>query len=430
MALAWINGIPTGRPLSDEEPGGFCPPSGLAARFGAVRRRSLLLAEPLSIEDMIPQADPDCSPVKWHLAHTTWFFDRLVLRARGWSPAPAGRFDEVCNSYYVSLGPRSRRDARGLLSRPGVAEVLAYRQQVDEAMERACAAAAEDPALAALIELGLHHEEQHQELLLADVLALFALNPLAPGYLPAPAQEPAASPPPPLRFAPCKGGLQELGALAHGFAFDNERPRHRTYLAPFALADRLISNAEWQAFVEDGGYRAPHLWLSDGWAAVEARGWTGPAYWRERDGELLEFSLLGERPRLPQAPVRHISFYEAEAFARWAGKRLPTEAELELAGPDPAGEGFATLADLARALIEPQPGAGVWQWTASAYRPYPGFQPLEGPAAEYNGKFMSNQMVLKGACFATPRGHARRTYRNFYYPHQRWMFSGVRLAEG
>lgn len=401
----------------------------LAARFFAVRTRSQALAEPLSVEDMIPQADPDCSPAKWHLAHTTWFFDRLVLRERGWSPAPAGRFDEVFNSYYVSLGPRSRRDARGLLSRPGVGEVMAYRREVDRGMARAWEAAAEDPALAALIELGLAHEEQHQELLIADILALFAINPLAPAYLAAAAQQAPAAPPP-LRFLSSAGGLLELGAAAQGFAFDNERPRHRTFLPPFALADRLISNAEWQAFVEDGGYREPRLWLSDGWAAAQAAGWTGPAYWRERDGALLEFSLMGERLRLPQAPVRHISFYEADAFARWAGKRLPTEAELELAGPDPAAEGFETLDDLARALLQPSLGGGAWQWSSSAYRPYPGFRPLEGPAAEYNGKFMCSQMVLKGACLATPQGHSRRTYRNFYYPHQRWMFSGVRLAEG
>lgn len=419
MALSRIKTSPLAEPAARP----------LAARFAAVRHRSRLLAEPLSIEDMIPQADPDCSPAKWHLAHTTWFFDRLVLRERGWSPAPVGRFDEVFNSYYVSLGPRSRRDARGLLSRPGVAEVMAYRQQVERGMERAWEEAAGNPALAALIELGLQHEEQHQELLLADILALFALNPLAPAYLAAPGQS-APVAPPPMRFARFEGGLLELGASPQGFAFDNERPRHRTFLAPFALADRLVCNAEWEAFVQDGGYREPRLWLSDGWAAVQAGGWTGPAYWRERDGQGVEFSLLGERPRLPQAPVRHISFYEADAFARWAGKRLPTEAELELAGPDPAGEGFDTLADLAEALAQPQPGGGVWQWSASAYRPYPGFQALEGPAAEYNGKFMSNQMVLKGACFATPRGHSRRTYRNFYYPHQRWMFSGLRLAEG
>jgi ergothioneine biosynthesis protein EgtB len=379
---------------------------------------------------MLAQADADCSPAKWHLAHTSWFFDRLILRGRGLSPAPAGRWDAIFNSYYVSLGPRGRRDARGLLSRPSAAEVFAYREVVDAGMQRLWTEAAEDEALGAQITLGLNHEEQHQELLLSDILALFALNPLTPAYLPpaAPPAAPAALPPP--EFLLHEGGLLEIGAEEAGFAYDCERPRHRVFQPPFGLADRLVTNAEWQAFVDDGGYRDPRWWLSDGWAAAQEHGWNGPAYWRDRDGAALEFTLAGEIARLPQAPVRHVSFYEAEAFARWAGKRLPTEAELELAGPDPAACGFETLADLAQALAAPQAGQGVWQWSASAFRPYPGFQPLAGPAGEYNGKFMANQMVLKGACLATPRGHSRRSYRNFYYPQQRWMFCGVRLAEG
>lgn len=400
----------------------------LDARYERVRARTEMLVAPLSPEDMTPQANPDCSPAKWHLAHTSWFFDRMLLRERGLSPAPVGRWDGVFNSYYVALGARGRRDARGLLTRPSVSEVLAFRAAVDAAMLRLIAGeAAENPALAASIELGLEHEEQHQELLLADILALFALNPEHPAYLTAPPPQPRALPP--ATFTEHPGGLLCIGAEAGGFAFDCERPRHRLFQAPFALADRLVSNSEWQAFLDDGGYDTPLLWLSDGWAAREREGWRAPAYWLDREGEALEFTLAGLIPRAPQAPVRHISFYEAEAFARWAGKRLPTEAELELGAPPPADLGFSGLDDLAVALSAPEATHGLWQWSASAFSPYPGFKPAAGAVGEYNGKFMANQMVLKGGCFATPRGHVRASYRNFYYPQQRWMFSGLRLAE-
>lgn len=399
----------------------------LEERYLAVRRRSEALASLLSAEDMVPQADADCSPAKWHLAHTSWFFDRLVLRERGLSPRPVGRYDTLFNSYYVQLGPRSRRDARGLMTRPSAGEVCAYRSAVDAAMLRVLQDAPEHGELADLVELGLHHEEQHQELLLSDIQALFALNPLSPAYLPPIA--PAELAIQPLRFTPHPGGLLFLGAGPQGFAYDNERPRHRAYLEPFSLSDRLISNDDWQAFIDDGGYDTPSLWLSDGWARCEQEGWRAPRYWRDRDGEAMEFTLMGLLPLRAAAPVRHVSFYEADAFARWAGKRLPTEAELEIAAPPPADLGFETLEDLAAAIAQPSLAHGLWQWSASAYRPYPGFAPLEGPAAEYNGKFMINQMVLKGGAYATPRGHTRASYRNFYYPHQRWMFAGVRLAE-
>jgi len=407
-----------------------CPEAAhLAARYWVVRSRTMALAGPLSPEDMTPQAEPDCSPAKWHLAHTSWFFDRMVLRERGRSPAPVGRYDTLFNSYYVALGARERRDARGLMTRPSVAEVLAYREAVDDAMLRVLESAPGEDALAALIELGLQHEEQHQELLLSDVLALFALNPLAPAYLPSSVRV-AERPQTALTFARHPGGLLFLGADEAGFAYDNERPRHRVYQEPFGLADRLVSNGEWAAFIADGGYDTPTLWLSDGWSACEREGWRAPRYWREGPhGEPLEFTLAGLLPRRPEAPVRHISFYEADAFARWAGKRLPTEAELEWGAPPPCSLGFDTLEDLAAALAEPDRDQGLWQWSASAYRPYPGFKPLGGAASEYNGKFMANQMVLRGGAYATPRGHARATYRNFYYPAQRWMFAGLRLAE-
>jgi len=397
-----------------------------AARFARVRGRSLSLVQGLTAEDCAAQAEPDCSPAKWHLAHTSWFLDRIVLRPIGRAPAADPAYDLLFNSYYEALGPRARRDQRGLMTRPGLSEVLAYRAEVDAAMQGALAAGLPADA-AALFELGLHHEEQHQELLLADILSLFALSPLKPAALsgaPAPAPEAA-----PIQFLSHPGGIAAIGAEAEGFAFDNERPRHRVFLAPFALADRLVTNAEWADFVADGGYRTPTLWLSDGWARVQAEGWTGPRYWEERDGAPVEMTLWGLQPRDPNAPVRHVSYYEADAYAAWAGKRLPGEAEWEAAAPEGwAACGFDRPDDLAAPLTPSICGA-LWQWTRSAYGPHPGFRPHAGAAGEYNGKFMVNQMTLKGGCFATPRGHARASYRNFYYPHQRWMFSGVRLAE-
>lgn len=372
------------------------------ARYRAVRSHSLALAAPLSGEDAQAQSMPDASPAKWHLAHTTWFFERLILQVQ------SDETDRLFNSYYEALGDRVARPERGLMTRPTLAEVLAYRHRVDEAMQ---ARLSEGPDWSAdqayLFELGLNHEQQHQELLLSDILHLFSRSPLEPAFDPDHGGAEALNAPPTVHEM--EGGLIEIGAGDEGFAFDNEGPRHRVWLEPYAISDRLVTNGEFADFIADGGYRNPQLWLADGWARVQAEGWTAPLYWRGDD----VFGLGGRRPRDPAAPVSHLSFYEAEAYARWIGARLPTEAEWEHAA--------------ARGALR-QVTDTLWQWTASAYGPYPGFRETPGTAAEYNGKFMANQMVLRGGAFATPAGHARISYRNFYYPHQRWMFSGLRLA--
>ena len=389
--------------------------STLAARYRAVRARTEALAAPLSPEDQAVQSMPDASPTKWHRAHTTWFFETFVLLP--FLPNARRVRDEygfLFNSYYEAAGPRHARPQRGMLTRPSCAEIAAYRACVDGAMERLL----EDPPDAALpmIELGLQHEEQHQELLLTDILHALSLNPTSPAYDPG-WREPSGPSPRPVRFLDVPQGVAEIGHDGCGFAFDNETPRHRTYLAPFRIADRLVTNAEWVAFVEAGGYRDPTLWMSDGWSARSAQGWEAPLHWRRRgDGAWVQFTPAGERPLEPTAPVRHVSWYEADAYARWAGNRLPTEQEWEAA----AG---AFAADL-------QQVSGIaWQWTGSAYRPYPGFRPWPGAVGEYNGKFMVNQMVLRGGSLATPPGHSRRSYRNFFPPDARWQFTGVRLAE-
>lgn len=398
-------------------------PEGMRAAWCATRALSLALAAQLTPEDMTAQAHEDCSPAKWHLAHTSWFLDRLILRPRGLSPAPVGAYDALFNSYYVSLGARERRDARGLLTRPSLAQVLAYRSEVDSVIARLLDAAPSESAdVRDIIALSIHHEQQHQELFLADILALFALNPLRPAYLPASGKPAHAAPAPPPRQINHAGGVVQIGAGPDGFAYDCERPRHRVYLEPFALQDQPVTCGEWADFIADGGYDTPLLWLSDGWAKREQAGWRAPAYWLE-DGA--QMTLWGVQARDPVAPVQHISYYEADAFARWAGMRLPTEAEMEIAAPADPQTGFADLAD----LTGPGAAHAVWQWTSSAFCAYPGFRPQAGPAAEYNGKFMVNQLVLRNGCFATPRGHLRASYRNFYYPHQRWMFAGMRLAE-
>lgn len=403
-----------------------CNLTALCAAWRATRALSLRLAEPLTPEDMTAQAHEDCSPAKWHLAHTSWFLDRVILRPRGLSPEPVGAYDALFNSYYVSLGARERRDARGLLTRPSLVDVLAYRAQIDEQISRLLDShEAPDQELPALITLSIHHEQQHQELFLADILALFALNPLRPAFLPAQTPNTKRT-----SSAGCMmahpGGLVQIGAGPDGFAYDCERPRHRVFLEAFAVSDQLVTCGEWAQFIQDGGYDNPLLWLSDGWARREQASWRAPAYWLDEGREM---TLWGVQARDDAAPVRHVSYYEADAFARYAGKRLPNEAELEIAVPADPENGFASLEDLAGSAHAPFQAQSLWQWTSSAFGPYPGFRPLEGPAAEYNGKFMINQMVLRNGCFATPRGHLRASYRNFYYPHQRWMFSGVRLAE-
>lgn len=406
----------------------------LAARLQAVRQRSLALAEPLSAEDQQAQSMPDASPTKWHLAHTAWFFEVVVLQAHlpRYRPLDA-RYAALFNSYYESAGPRHPRPQRGLLTRPSLAEVLAYRRHVDAALQALVDEADDDTwaSAAPLIELGLQHEQQHQELMLTDALHLLSLNPLAPAYAPAPRPATAQASPGDGGWWESAGGEADLGHDPRaGFGYDNEGPRHTVRLAPYALARSLVTNREWQAFIDDGGYRRHELWLSDGWALVQAQGWQAPLYWRE---ESRQFTLHGEQPIDPDAPACHLSFYEAAAFAAWAGARLPTEFEWEAAAhawgvAAPAVAGPLTPAPR-RSGTDLQCFGAAWQWTRSSYDPYPRFKPFAGVVAEYNGKFMVGQLVLRGSSCATPPGHARVSYRNFFPPSARWQFSGLRLAK-
>ena len=395
----------------------------LAGRYAAVRAHSIALAAPLSAEDQCIQSMPDASPTKWHLAHTSWFFEAVVLapHAPGYEPFDQ-RYFHLFNSYYESLGSRHPRPQRGLLTRPALDEVHAYRSWVDAAMRRFIAEA-DAPAWAAagpLVELGLNHEQQHQELILTDILHALSCNPLLPAYdasgTPALRLATAA---PPLNWIEMPGGTARVGHAGEGFCFDNETPRHAVLLAPYRIADRLVTCGEYAQFISDGGYQRPQLWLSDGWAAVQAGGWRAPAYWiapgdpRAPAAHWQVFGLDGVRPLDPSAPVGALSFYEAAAYAEWADARLPTEFEWEAAFDAPG--------------IRQMTGH-VWQWTRSSYDPYPGFRPLAGAVGEYNGKFMVGQLVLRGSSSATPAGHARATYRNFFPPGARWQFSGLRLA--
>jgi dimethylhistidine N-methyltransferase len=422
-------GLPTASACASAAPG---PAGAAAGRYRAARARTLRLATPLSPEDMTAQSMPDASPAKWHLAHTTWFFETfLLIPLTGVEPFDPA-FGVLFNSYYEAVGPRTPRAARGAITRPGVEAVLAYRAHVDAGMERLLASPL-DVQAQALLDLGLAHEAQHQELLLTDILHLLSQNPLDPAYAARTvARRPAE--PVPTRWVDRPGGLVTVGADRDGdFAFDNERPRHAALLHPHRIAERLITNAEWLAFMEEGGYRRPDLWLSDGWARVREEGWEAPLYWRRHeDGVWRALGLHGLDPLDPHAPVLHVSHYEADAFARWRGARLPTEFEWEAAFADadvpaPAREGLDPLcAERRRGL---QQGAGAaWQWTASAYLPYPGFVPAPGAVGEYNGKFMSGQMVLRGSSFVTAPGSVAPTYRNFFPPAARWQFTGVRLA--
>ncbi len=395
----------------------------VASRLGAVRAHSLALAAPLSVEDQCVQSMPDASPTKWHLAHTSWFFEAVVLQphAPGYRAFDA-RFFHLFNSYYESLGPRHPRPRRGLLTRPGLDEVLAYREHVDLALKNFVANASDDAWQAAqpLIELGWNHEQQHQELMLTDILHAFSCNPLLPACQPV--ETPAlrlACAPPELQWIERPGGQEHVGHGAAEFSFDNETPRHAVLLQPYCIADRLVSCGDFALFIADGGYQRPSLWLSDGWAAVQAGGWTHPVYWlapgdpRAPAEHWQVFGMAGVRPLDAAQPVSQLSFYEAAAYAQWCGARLPTEFEWEAAFDAPG----------VREMI-----GHVWQWTRSSYDPYPGFRPLAGAVSEYNGKFMVGQLVLRGGSLATPAGHVRPSYRNFFPPAARWQFSGLRLA--
>lgn len=384
------------------------PTIGLAQGYVEVRAQTEALAKPLSAEDCLLQSMPDASPVKWHLAHTTWFFEAIILAKRpGYQPFDP-RFAYLFNSYYEALGPRHPRPRRGLLSRPDLDQVYAYRAHVDQAMLDAAA----DETLQDLIVLGLNHEQQHQELILTDIKHAFFSNPLLPAYLSFAVEPHAASPQDGILIP---GGISLIGHDGSGFGFDNESPRHQVLLRPFRIASRPVNNAEYQAFIADGGYHRAEFWLSEGWAKVQEENWQAPLYWLKDDDCIAKtkdfvFTLSGVEPLDPNAPVQHVSFYEAAAYAAWAGARLPTEFEWETAA--------ALFAH-----------GQVWEWTRSAYDPYPGFKAFGGMAGEYNGKFMIGQMVLRGGSLATPLGHCRHTYRNFFPPHARWQFSGIRLAE-
>ena len=383
--------------------------------YRRVREAMPRLAVGLSAEDLTAQAMPDASPGKWHLAHTSWFFEAMILASEPDYEPVDPRFQQMFNSYYEALGPRVARQDRGLMTRPSLDDVMAYRTEIDRRMADRLGQGLTAGADRYLFTLGLHHDQQHQELFVMDLLALMAKSPLDPvAYTVEPrlgALEPAKG-----GVEVFEGGLVQIGHEGPGFAFDNEGPAHRVWLEPFGLARDLVTNDEWIAFIEDGGYQRPEFWLADGWATVKAEGWTAPLYWRADPVGWTTMSLTGRVAVDPAAPVRHVSAYEADAFATWAGKRLPTEAEWEHAATNRA-EAFSNLF------------GEVWQHCASDYAPYPGFRPTEGTAAEYNGKFMASQRVLRGSCFATPPGHARATYRNFFYPYQRWAFMGLRLAE-
>ncbi len=408
--------------------------------YRGMRARTEALAAPLSAEDQTVQSMADASPTKWHRAHTSWFFEHFLLQPfvqayRAFDPA----YGYLFNSYYEGAGARHPRPERGLLSRPGIGEIARYRAHIDAGLEALITSCDEArwTEIAPLLELGINHEEQHQELILMDIKHLLALNPLDPVYTkPAPSMHRVS---PQVEFCEFGEGLREIGHGGGGFAFDNEGPRHKVWLDAYRLASRLATNGEYLAFIEDGGYRRPELWLSEGWSTVRQASWEAPLYWRCDDGAWTIFTLFGRRPIDRDEPVCHVSYYEADAFARWSGKRLPTEAEWETAAAESEVPLDGNLMDRGRFHPEPAGTAAggtlqqmigdVWEWTASAYAAYPGFRPLAGTVGEYNGKFMSNQMVLRGGAAVTPAGHVRLSYRNFFPPGSRWAFGGVRLAE-
>ncbi len=446
--------MPTAHPTPATPTSNRQQPAGLLRRhFADVRRQSRRLVEPLEPEDFVIQTMPDVSPTKWHLAHTTWFLETFLLEPHlpGYTPFNS-KFGYLFNSYYITVGERHCRPKRGQISRPTVDEVMAYRAHVDAAMHRlfdAADANLQDAehgwgVLRPLVEVGIHHEQQHQELMVTDIKHVFACNPLYPAYR---SQEPSSSRVvSPTQFVSFEEGVYEIGHAgddAAGFAYDNEGPRHKVYLQPFSIADRLVTCGEWISFIEDGGYRRADLWLSDGWNWVQANRAMAPSYWDRRDGEWWHYTLAGMRPVTGDEPVCHVNFYEADAYARWAGARLPTEPEWEVACGDAAAVRNATAVGnfVEDERFHPQAARGttdgkldamlgdVWEWTGTQYRPYPGYQPPAGALGEYNGKFMSNQFVLRGGSCATPRSHIRSTYRNFFPPEAQWQFTGVRLAK-
>lgn len=413
-------------------------PANLLHRFQQVRAFTISLCHGLEHEDMVVQSMPDVSPTKWHLAHTSWFFETFLLTPHlgGYTPFDAA-YAFLFNSYYVQAGERHCRAQRGLLSRPTVSDVLRYRAHVDEQMERLLGSpVAQEPAVRNLVELGLHHEQQHQELLLTDIKHVFSVSPLRPAYRARSARPPASrtATQTAVRWVAFGEGLHWIGHDGNGFAFDNESPRHRVFLDAFELGSRLVTNAEYRAFMADGGYQRAELWLSLGWATVQAQRWNKPYYWEQRDGEDLCFTLAGLQALEPDEPITHLSYFEADAYARWAGARLPSEAEWEVATRQAPVQGNFVDSGALHPVAAPA-GAGlqqmfgdVWEWTRSQYDAYPGFAPAAGAVGEYNGKFMCNQFVLRGGSCATAQSHIRPTYRNFFSPEATWQFTGLRLA--
>ena len=408
----------------------------LIRAFESTRARSRAMCVSLSAEDYGLQAEPFVSPPKWHLAHTTWFFETFLLKPFAtYYTSVDERYEVLFNSYYNGVGEQFPRPRRGLLSRPSVADILTYRAQVDDAMLQLLHTmdSANVEQIAERTRLGIEHECQHQELLYTDIKYSFAFNPLYPAFA-EPPQTAAAAHADELAFDHYDGGLETIGYRGDAFCFDNELPAHKQWIEPFALAQRLVTNREYGQFVAEGGYQSPEFWLADGWTTVQTQAWEAPLYWREVNGVAMEFTLYGLQPRHPEAPVTHVSGYEADAYARWAGYRLPTEAEWEYA----ANQANAVPTGIEQGYLHPAPAqngqaldqlyGACWQWTSSAYSPYPGFNPASGAIGEYNGKFMSNQWVLRGGSCVSVGDHLRSSYRNFFYPPDRWQFSGIRLA--